>query len=87
MKHTAYHGSSSGGGGHTGAWIFASLLLLVLGAVGAAYGYYQRHGALPAIPWVSGSGAAYSSIPPAAGGAPQPAYQTATGPAQQQQQR
>jgi hypothetical protein len=73
----AHHGNSSGG--HAGAWIFGSLLLLVLAAVGAAYGYHQRHGNFPAIPWLGGGGGgAYSSIPPAGGGPPQPAYQAAT---------
>ena len=69
---TQHNANQSKGGGHPGAWIFGSLLLLVLCAAGLAYGFYVRNGhSFPA--W---GGASYRSIP--TGGATQPAYQAAT---------
>lgn len=70
----------AGSRSHAGAWIFGTLLLLVLAAVGAAFSYHLRFGALPAIPWITTGGGSYSSIPPsgARAGETQPAYQAAS---------
>jgi hypothetical protein len=72
----SYH--SGGGGSSTGAWIFGTLLLLVLASVGVAYGFYLRMGGFPSMGGGTGGagGGSYTSVP-TRGGAQQP-YQAAS---------
>ena len=62
-----------------GAWIFGSLLLLVLASVGVAYGFYLRMGGFPSMGGGAGGagGGSYTSVS-TRGGAQQTSYQAAS---------